>query len=144
VTEFTKKRQNIDLWRKSDMLTLKKRTDFLRARSGKKWRTGTLTLQAYSHNHIRKKSPPSDGIEDRVENRNLPRFGFTVTKRVGSSVVRNRVKRRIKEAVRLRGINYCRAGFDYVVIARRHALICPFKEIQKDLQTALKRIHGRN
>lgn len=126
------------------MLTIKKRTDFLRARSGRKWHTGTLTLQARPSSSDQKKSVRSDRREARTGYKGLPRFGFTITKKIGSSVIRNRIKRRVKEAVRLEGMDYSKAGYDYVVIARRAALNCPFNDILKDLHKAMNKVHEQN
>ncbi|MCG8560224.1 MAG: ribonuclease P protein component [Hyphomicrobiales bacterium] len=77
----------------------------------------------------------------RPENGRPPRFGFTVTKRVGSAVVRNRARRRLKEAVRLVAPELARPGFDYVVIGRHGALSHRFCDILDELRTALKKIH---
>ena len=51
-----------------------------------------------------------------------PRVGFTVSKQVGNAVERNRVRRRLREIVRLSDADRFRAGSDYVVIGRRAAL----------------------
>jgi ribonuclease P protein component len=45
------------------------------------------------------------------------RFGFSVSARIGGAVVRNRIKRRLREAVRLR-MEIIRPGWDIVLIAR--------------------------
>ena len=47
-----------------------------------------------------------------------PRFGFTVTRKIGNAVVRNRIRRRFKEALRLLAPGIIAPGHDYVVIAR--------------------------
>ena len=54
------------------------------------------------------------------------RFGFTVSKKVGNAVERNRVRRRLREIVRLSAANRLRTGHDYVLVGRRAALDLPF------------------
>ncbi len=71
-----------------------------------------------------------------------PRVGFTVSKQVGNAVERNRVRRRLREVVRLTGTPALRAGHDYVLVGRRNALAAPFDQMMADLDKALHRVHG--
>lgn len=73
----------------------------------------------------------------------VPRFGFTVSKQIGGAVERNRVKRRLKAAVRDVLSEHARQDFDYVLIARRAALDVAFVSLVSDLVQALRRVHGR-
>lgn len=66
-----------------------------------------------------------------------PRFGFTVTKKIGNAVVRNRIRRRLKEAVRLHGAAVAAAGTDFVLVGRPPALDQPFADLVRDLLGAL-------
>lgn len=66
------------------------------------------------------------------------RFGFTVTKKTGGAVERNRMRRRVREAVRL-GADDARSGSDYVLILNRVALDRPFAALIDDLNQALRR-----
>jgi len=70
------------------------------------------------------------------------RVGFTVSKQVGNAVERNRVRRRLREIVRLTADGEMRAGHDYVLIGRRAALALPFREMRQELDAALGRIHA--
>ena len=70
-----------------------------------------------------------------------PRVGFTATKKLGNAVVRNRVKRRLREIARLRLAAEARAGHDYVLIGRAPTAQRPFPDLEKDLKSALKRLH---
>lgn len=70
------------------------------------------------------------------------RFGFTVSKQVGGAVERNRIKRRLKAAVRDVVHDHARRDFDYVVIARRPALNSGFTALVSDLVKALERVHA--
>ncbi len=67
-----------------------------------------------------------------------PRFGFTVSKRVAAKAVeRNRIRRRLKEAVRLVAPDQARCGTDYVLIGRRAALNEPFADLRAALHKAM-------
>ena len=73
------------------------------------------------------------------------RVGFTVSRQVGNAVARNRVRRRLREMVRLApaaGTESLRPGHDYVLIGRRAALAVPFGEMMQDLDKALVRVHA--
>jgi ribonuclease P protein component len=71
------------------------------------------------------------------------RVGFTVTRQTGGAVERNRIRRRLREVVRLSaaGSAMC-PGHDYVLIGRRPALAVTFTEMTQALHTALTRIHA--
>jgi ribonuclease P protein component len=70
-----------------------------------------------------------------------PRVGFTVSKQVGNAVERNRVRRRLRELVRLAPPDALCAGHDYVLIGRRAALKVAFDAMRKELSGALRRVH---
>jgi ribonuclease P protein component len=71
-----------------------------------------------------------------------PRFGFTVSKQVGNAVERNRVRRRLRELVRVaRGEALC-AGHDYVLVGRPAALKARFDAMMHDFAAALARVHA--
>jgi ribonuclease P protein component len=111
------------------LITLKRRSDFLRVRRGARVATAAFVVEACA-----RECPafPPNPTPDR------PRFGFTVTKKVGTAVERNRIRRRLKEAVRTAGKQNARGDFDYVVIARRPALAIPFARLCAELAAALK------
>ncbi|HEV2623725.1 MAG TPA: ribonuclease P protein component [Xanthobacteraceae bacterium] len=71
-----------------------------------------------------------------------PRVGFTVSKQVGNAVERNRVRRRLRELVRLAPPAALCPGHDYVLIGRRAALKAPFGDMMKELSGALRRVHA--
>ncbi|MGN6748997.1 MAG: ribonuclease P protein component [Xanthobacteraceae bacterium] len=73
--------------------------------------------------------------------RGPPRVGFTVTKQVGNAVERNRVRRRLRELVRLAPPALLQAGHDYVLIARRAALKVAFEAMLQELGGAIHRVH---
>jgi ribonuclease P protein component len=68
------------------------------------------------------------------------RVGFTVSRKVGTAVERNRVRRRLREIVRLSAATSLSAGHDYVLIGRRAALSLPFDRLIEDFKRALRRL----
>ena len=121
------------------LTTLKSRAEFNRVRGGGKWTARSFVLQAM----------PRVLQEDDAS----PRFGFTVSskaltvrsgdapvKRAGA-VLRNRARRRLKEAVRLVAPCHAKPNFDYVLIGRREALHQRFADLLEDLQLAFGKVH---
>ena len=104
------------------MERLRHRADFLAAATGVKVPTAAFVLQARRR---------GDGGPVRV--------GFTVSRKVGTAVERNRVRRRLREVVRLSVTTGLSRGHDYVLIGRRAALSLPFEQITEDFQRALRR-----
>ncbi len=66
------------------------------------------------------------------------RLGITVSKKIGNSVVRSRVKRLIKEAYRLNELKM-KTSFDYVFVARLPINGCNFWQIQESLLGLVQR-----
>jgi len=64
------------------------------------------------------------------------RFGFTVTRKTGNAVVRNRIRRRLRDVVR-HLVGNAVPGTDYVLIGRRAALTLPFDRLIADLESGL-------
>jgi len=64
------------------------------------------------------------------------RFGFLTSKRIGNAVVRNKVKRRLREAVRQ---NRVRAGWDAVFIARTGIEKAGYQELKQAADNLLRR-----
>jgi ribonuclease P protein component len=106
------------------MERLRQRADFLAAAAGNKVTAPAFLLQARN----RKDERPA-------------RVGFTVSKKVGNAVERNRVRRRLREVVRLSAVGRTRSGHDYVLVGRRAALNLPFERMVQDFDGALRRIH---
>jgi ribonuclease P protein component len=109
------------------MERLKQRADFLAAATGTKIPAAAFVLQA----RRRADFGPA-------------RFGFTVSRKVGNAVERNRVRRRLKEIVRLSDPGRMQSGHDYVLVGRRAALKLAFEKMTSDFEGALRRAHQRS
>lgn len=84
-------------------------------RQGRSWADRTLVL-----------------VARRNESANS-RFGFSVSKRVGNAVVRNRIKRRLREAARVELLPHMESGWDFVVIARKDAGDANYHRLNRSL-----------
>jgi len=103
---------------------LKRRAEFLRvAAKGRKTATHGLVLQALHR-----------------EDQGPARIGFTVTKKIGNAVVRNRTRRRLKEAARLELAGQQVSGVDLVLIGREATRGRKFLELRDDFRRALRKV----
>ncbi len=121
---------------------LRRRADFVRAsKSGVRASCSLFSVQMAA------REPESASA--------APRFGFTVTKKVANAVGRNRIRRRLKEALRVGAARApidapvsappigplgARAGRDYVFVARRAALDAAFADIIAQMTEGLAKL----
>jgi len=113
---------------------LKNRSQFLEvAATRRKWVTPGFILQ------LRERS----GDEDPISASKCPRVGYTVSKKVGNAVTRNRVKRRLRAAVADIFPSCANPSNDYVLIGRKAAADCPFQSLQSDLKWALRKLEDK-
>jgi ribonuclease P protein component len=105
---------------------LKRRADFKAVAGGRRVARTGFVLQA-------RKAESETGGKPREA-----RFGFTVTKKTGNAVVRNRIRRRLREAVRLMENGRVERNTDYVLVGRRAALTLQFERLVTDLVSGLE------
>ncbi|MBA3527586.1 MAG: ribonuclease P protein component [Sphingomonas sp.] len=102
---------------------MKKRADFLAANAGQRAATPGFVLL----------------VRNRGDDDPQMRAGFTVTKKIGNAVVRNRMKRRFRalarEVILVRG----HPGADHVMIGRAGGVERDFSMLRDDLARALQR-----
>ena len=110
---------------------LTRRAEFQRVARGRRLSAETFTLQSRQRDGTEKKSVPG------------ARVGLTVTRSVGGSVVRNRVRRRLKEALRAAAPLEAERDHDYVLMARREALGRRFAALVDDVRTAFRTARRR-
>lgn len=68
-----------------------------------------------------------------------PRVGFTVGRVLGPAAVRNRIRRRLREAVR-RHLFLVAAPVDVVINPKKSALTAPFNELADEVKRAFEKI----
>ncbi|WP_395623063.1 ribonuclease P protein component [Sphingomonas daechungensis] len=78
-------------------------------------------------------------VRDRKDGDPLKRVGFTVSKKVGGAVVRNRMKRRFRELAREIIPSSGHAGADHVMIGRSSGIEREFNALRSDLSKALEK-----
>jgi ribonuclease P protein component len=112
---------------------LKKRTEFIRVRASRlRHVTQGLIMQMREH-----------GLQEQnTHSASSLRLGFTVSKKVGNAVVRNRVKRRLKSAADAILPTQALPHRDLVIIGRQHAFKQPFQELLHDFEKALKKLNA--
>lgn len=77
---------------------------------------------------------------DRRDDDPVVRLGFTATRKVGGAVIRNRAKRRLREAARALAPLLAAPGSDYVLIARMGTADRPWDRLLDDVKSALTRL----
>jgi ribonuclease P protein component len=108
--------------------TIKARAEFLAVRGGRRASTPAFLIEMRARTAM---SDRGDG----------PRFGFTITKKIGNAVTRNRIRRRLKAAFAAAANQYSGTACDYVVVARHAAFDRPYPLLIEDVARALAALH---
>ena len=113
--------------------SIKIRDDFIKiAKRGKSSSQSGLILQAFNNLKISKNIKFNK------------RIGITVTKKIGTAVIRNRCRRRLKVVANEIIINYGKDSIDYVLIAKKETLDRDINLLKLDLKKALKELGFKN
>lgn len=111
-------------------LRLRKRAEFLAVQRGVKHRSAFFLIEM----RVR-------GENERPGVSAPARVGFTVSKRNGNAVKRNRIRRRLREAVREIAKDRLKAGTDYVIVARPDCLTISDQRLKGELKRCFEKIN---
>ncbi len=110
----------------AQITSIKKRKDFLEiAKTSLKFPCKSMVLMSLKN-----------------ENSSEMRLGLTVSKKIGTAVVRNLIKRRLRNACAVIMPLKANSEFSYVIIARQQIVNLSFSEIMRDLNYCFKKIHS--
>ena len=119
------------------IIKLKNRADFLALNSKLKASARGLYLQG----QLRSK----EDRQNTMISEEIIRVGFTCSKKVGNSVMRNKARRRLKHIARLCLPEVGQPGWDYVLIGRREQTTSiPFNDLKSSLKLALEELHSKH
>lgn len=106
--------------------TLRNRRDFLDVRRGVKVRGAYVLVEA-----------------GKRSDQAVPRLGLTVSRKNGNAVKRNRIKRRLREAVRVHAAGDMSVGNDYVIVSTPKALRASFDDLCADISSAFAKANTK-
>ena len=108
------------------LITIKKRSEFIRSNKfSKKNYTPHFIIQKLESN----------------KNDNIPHFGFTITKKIGSAIIRNKIKRRLKSIIRellKYKDKYFDFSFNYILICKKEIVKVSYDDLQHELMDKFK------
>ena len=108
------------------LITIKKRFEFTRFNKfSKKFHTSNLIIQKLEKNTIDK----------------VPHFGFTIPKKIGSAIVRNKIKRRLKSIIRellKYKDKYFDLSFNYILICKKEIVKVSYDDLENELMDKFK------
>ena len=108
------------------IITIKKRSEFIRSNKiSKKIYTPNFIIQKFESNNTD----------------NISHFGFTITKKIGSAIVRNKIKRRLKSIIRKLlkcEDNYFDLRFNYILICKKEVVKVSYNDLENELMDKFK------
>lgn len=112
----------------AEKLRAMQRADFKAVSKGRRYSSALITLQA----------------DARAVLIGTPRFGFVLTKKTGNAVERNRMRRRLRAAIRETKALAGSEPNDFVIVGRRALLTASFDTILSELTQGLPRVKPRS
>ena len=108
------------------LVTIKKRSEFIKSNKfSEKINSQFFIIQKIETNKIS----------------HFPRFGFTITKKIGSAIVRNKIKRRLKSIIRdllKYKDKYFNLSFNYILICKKEIVKVSYNDLENELMDKFK------
>ena len=108
------------------LITIKKRSEFIRSNNfSKKIDSQNFIIQKLQSNEVNK----------------VPHFGFTITKKIGPAITRNKIKRRFKSIIRelLKCKHkYFDLSFNYILICKKEIVKVSYNDLKNELMDKFK------
>lgn len=108
------------------LITIKKRSEFIRSNKfSKKIHSPNFIIQKLQLNVAKK----------------VPHFGFTITKKIGSAIIRNKIKRRLKSIIRellKYKDKYFDLSFNYILICKKEIVKVSYDDLENELMDKFK------
>lgn len=79
----------------------------------------------------------------RENNKNINRYGISVPKKTGKAVIRNKIKRRLKNIIDNNEFNI-QKSYDYVIIIRKRLIELNYQEMENSFINLIKKIGAKN
>jgi len=120
--------------------TLKTRAEFQRVRGGGRATSAAFVVEGKPRQAATGSSAGPNAVKQVAASPiEGPRFGFTITKKIGNAVTRNRIRRRLRAAL-LELAPSADPLTDYVIVARTHAAKQDYASLSADLKRALAKV----
>ena len=108
------------------LITIKKRSEFIRSNKfSKNIHSPNFIIQKLESNKLDK----------------IPHFGFTITKKIGTAIVRNKIKRRLKSIIRKLlkyEDKYFNLSFNYILICKKEIVKVSYDDLENELMDNFK------
>ena len=109
-----------------NLITIKERFEFKRSNKfSYKINTSNIIIQKFESNVVNK----------------VPHFGFTITKKIGTAIVRNKIKRRLKSIIRellKHQDKYFDLSFNYILICKKEIVKVSYNDLGNELMDKFK------
>lgn len=126
------------------ILTIKKSIEFKKISNISNKKTNKFFAQTLILLSSKTENKYFQDLQNQQNAKDFCRIGYTVSKKVGNAVARNKAKRRLREVFAKLANDYAKTHYDYIIIAKKEIAEADFSKISSDLKFCLKRINNQS